>query len=222
MTEPLEFDNIYEKRFNERVVERKRRIWQVLCNHFFQKYVNASDTVLDLGAGQCEFINNINCARRIAVELNPKVHEYARDDVQVYITTITDLKEIDSESVNVAFASNIFEHLPDKESLIASLREVERVLVTGGRLLILQPNIRLFGGRYWDFIDHFLPLTDLTLVEALRITNLETVEVRRRFLPYTYLGRIPQYPFLVRLYLMMPFVHWIFGKQSWIVGLKPK
>lgn len=221
MPESLELDNIYEKRFDDRGVERKNRIWQVLCRHFFQKYVQSSDTVLDLGAGQCEFINNIRCAQRIAVDLNPDVHEYAGKDVQIYITSITDLNEIDKESVNVVFASNIFEHLPDKASLIDSLKEVERVLQKGGRLLILQPNISLLGGQYWDFIDHLLPLTDRALVEALRLTNLETVEVRRRFLPYTTLGKIPQHPFLVRLYLRLPFLHWILGKQSWVVGRKP-
>lgn len=220
MTQQLDIENIYEKRFDERVIKRKQRIWQVLCRHYFQRYVNHADTVLDLGAGQCEFINNIDCERRIAVELNPKVRDYAGEDVQVYITSITDLTPVESESVHVVFASNIFEHLPEKEALMVSLREVARVLRSGGKLLILQPNIRLLGGKYWDFIDHVLPITDRTITEALDLVNMNILQVRRRFLPYTYLGTLPQHPYLVRLYLMLPILQWLFGKQSWIVAEK--
>ncbi len=212
--------DIYEKRFDKQTATRKDKVWKVLCRDFFQKYVQPTDTVLDIGAGQCEFINNIECQERVAVDLNPMIHDYARDDVQVFLTTITDLTEIEDETIDVVFASNIFEHLPDKTTFVKSLREIHRVLRRNGHLLILQPNIRVLGGKYWDFLDHSLPLTDLTLVEALNLTDFKVLEVRRRFLPYTSLGRIPSYPWLVQLYLLMPFFHALFGKQAWVVGEK--
>ncbi|MEI8375179.1 MAG: hypothetical protein WCJ35_20355 [Planctomycetota bacterium] len=33
--------------------------------HFFQQWVSADDTVLDLGCGYGEFLNHLRCARRI-------------------------------------------------------------------------------------------------------------------------------------------------------------
>jgi SAM-dependent methyltransferase len=124
------------------------------------------------------------------------------------------------DMVDVAFASNFFEHLPDKQDLLATLAEIRRVLRPGGRCLILQPNIRHVGGAYWDFLDHHLPLTERSLVEALELVGLKPVEVRSRFLPFTSKSGLPQQPFLVWLYLRRLLAHRVLGRQSWIVAVK--
>lgn len=222
MNEPFNISKLYRKRFaGFGVHTRKYDVWRVLCRYFFQRYVKPTDTVLDLGAGYCEFLNNIECGHRIAVDLNPEIETYAVQGTRILQTSCTDLSEVESSTVDVVFASNIFEHLPDKAAFFQSLHEIRRVLRAGGRLLILQPNIRILGGKYWDFVDHHLPLTDRTLVEALGLLGLEIAEVRPRFLPYTTKSRLPQHPIFVRLYLMFPILHHILGGQAWVVGVKP-
>jgi SAM-dependent methyltransferase len=183
--------------------------------------VRPADCVLDLGAGYCEFINAIQCARKIAVDLNEETAAYAGPGVAVVHAPSTDLRAIAAGSVDVVFASNFFEHLPSKADFLTTLHEIRRVLAAGGRLLILQPNIRFLPGEYWDFLDHHIPLTDRTLVEALELVGLEVVEVRARFLPYTTKSRLPQWPWLVRLYLRLPPAQWLFGRQAWVVARKP-
>jgi SAM-dependent methyltransferase len=123
-------------------------------------------------------------------------------------------------SVDIVFCSNVFEHLPDKQTFLATLVEIRTVLRAGGRLLVLQPNIRLTGGAYWDFVDHHLPLTDRTLVEACESLGFEIVEVIPRFLPYTTRSRLPQAPWLVRLYLAVRPAWWLLGQQTWFVARK--
>src|SRR5262249_10270216 len=125
------------------------------------------------------------------------------------------------DSVDVVFCSNFFEHLPDKRTFLATLAEIRRVLRPGGRLLVLQPNIRFVGAAYWDFVDHHLPLTDRTLVEACESLNFEVVEVIPRFLPYTTRSALPQSPWLVRLYLAIRPAWLILGRQTWAVLRKP-
>jgi len=98
--------------------------------------------------------------------------------------------------IDVVFASNFFEHLLTKRGLLRTLAEVRRVLRPGGRLLILQPNIRDAGGAYWDFFDHHLPLTERSLVEALELAGLKPIEVRRRFLSFTSKSDPPSAPVL--------------------------
>ena len=212
---------LYQSRFSALEQARKRELWRVLCTNFFQHYIRPEDTVLDLGAGFCEFINNIRCSRKFAVDLNPDTRRYAASDVTVISARSSDLGVLADNSVDVVFASNFFEHLPDKEEFLATLRELRRVLrAQGGRLLILQPNIRLLDGAYWDFLDHHVPLTERTLIEALQVVGLTPVEVRTRFLPYTTKSRLPQYAWVVRAYLLLRPLQWLFGKQTWMVAVK--
>src|SRR4051812_47834649 len=67
---------LYRNRFSSES-EQRQQLWQVLCGSFFQRWVPEDAVVLDLAAGQCEFINNIRAGRRIAVDLNPDVAVHA-------------------------------------------------------------------------------------------------------------------------------------------------
>lgn len=217
----LHLARMYSERFNTNEQRTKQNIWKVLCSDFFQRYVRPSDTVLDVGAGYCEFINNIVCASKIALDLSEDTERYAAPGVRVVRCMSNTMVDIADASVDVAFASNFFEHMPSKAVFFETLLEIRRVLRPSGRLLILQPNIRFVGGEYWDFLDHHIPLTERTLVEALLAAQMRPVEVVPRFLPYTTKSRIPQHPALVRLYLRVPIVHRVLGKQAWVVAVKP-
>ena len=213
---------LYHERFSEGDRTRKQELWRILCGAFFQRYVEPDDVVLDLGAGYCEFINHIRCRTKYAVDLNPDTKSSASPDVNVLSTMSSRLDMLEDGSVDVVFASNFFEHLPDKQEFLATLGELRRILRPGtGRLLILQPNIRLLNGAYWDFLDHHLALTDRTLVEAVRMVGLEPVEMRVRFLPYTTKSRFPQHALLVRAYLFLRPLQWLFGRQTWMVAVNP-
>jgi SAM-dependent methyltransferase len=216
MTDPV--TDIYRARFPERDAERRRAVWRVLCASVFQRYVRPADTVLDLAAGFCQFINTIQCGRKIAVDLNEDVRAHAAAGVEVVIAASTAMSAVASSSVDVVFVSNFFEHLPSTESLLGTLAEIKRVLRPGGRLLVLQPNIRLVGGAYWDFVDHHLALTEKTLAEAFALSGLRLRETRTRFLPYTMVGKMPAHPLLVWVYLMVPPAQWLMGKQSFLVA----
>jgi SAM-dependent methyltransferase len=212
---------LYDQRFSAAERTAKARLWAVLCKDFLQRYVAAGDAVLDLGAGFCEFINHIGAARKFALDVGEQVRRHAAADVQVHIGPVHELGWLADGTVDVVFASNLFEHLPSKDLLLTTLAEVHRVLRSGGRLLVLMPNIRFAYREYWDFLDHHLPLSDRSIVEALQLTGFAVREVRPRFLPYTTKSAAPQWPWLVRLYLRCPPLHRVFGKQMFVVGAKP-
>lgn len=218
--EPSALESLYEARFSERDRRFKRALWEILCRDAFQRYVRASDTVLDLGAGSCEFINSIRCARKIAVDLNPRTADFA-EGAEVVRASSTDLHPIADATVDVVFCSNFLEHLPDKEAVLQTLRECRRILREGGTAIFLQPNIRYLGGKYWDYFDHHTPLTHLSLAEGLELCGFEVERVVPRFLPYTVKQRVPRWPGLVRLYLRLPFLWRLFGRQMLLVARRP-
>jgi SAM-dependent methyltransferase len=220
MTQGSQLEKIYRERFDDGARRRKARVWGVLCRHFFQRYVRPDDTVLDLGAGHCEFVNSIECRERIAVDGNPDLARFAAPGVRAVVATSSHLEGFEDASVDVVFCSNFLEHLADKTEVLSLLADCHRVLRPGGRLLVLQPNIRVVKGRYWDFFDHHVPLTERSLKEAFVLVGLEVLEARARFLPYTTVSALPQHPVLVRLYLLCPPVHRLLGGQAWVVGVK--
>lgn len=216
----MELQKLYRHRFDPEDLPAKARIWRTLCDHFFARYVRATDTVVDVGAGYCEFINHVPGARKIAIDLNPDVKRYAKPGVEILNEPCTKLASLDCGMADVVFMSNFLEHLPSKSAVFDTLAEAKRILKPGGRLMILQPNIRFLPGEYWDFFDHHTPLTDRSLAEALENLDMRIDVLIPRFLPYTTKGRLPQGAFFVRLYLMVPLVWRVLGKQAFIVASK--
>ncbi|HEV8573400.1 MAG TPA: class I SAM-dependent methyltransferase, partial [Dehalococcoidia bacterium] len=152
--------------------------------------------------------------------LSEDTQKAAAEDVTVILTAATDLSGFEASTVDAVFAGNLFEHLRTKEELMTVLREIHRVLKPGGRLLVLQPNIRYAYREYWDYLDHLLPLSHLSLGEALSMIGFTVKEMRPRFVPYSVKSQLPQSALLLRLYLAAGPLHLLFGKQMFLLAEK--
>lgn len=213
-----DLEQIYRTRFAGKS-EYRQRTWAELCS-FFSRWIQSDFTVLDLGCGYCEFINNVRCSQKLAMDLNPDAERLASSEVSVLKQDCSVAWSVPPQSLDVVFTSNFFEHLPTKYALEQTLLEAYKALRPGGRLIAIGPNIKHLPGAYWDFFDHYLPLTELSLIEVLRKCDFEVVFCRDRFLPFTMSdGR--EYPtWMLRLYLKMPFAWPFFGKQFLVVARK--
>ena len=210
---------IYHNRFRNK---NKNNIWEILCKYYFQKFIPTDSVVCDVGAGKCEFINNINCKKKIAYDLNQDTNMFANKDVIVVNKDFDNIKEIDHKDINIFFLSNFLEHLNSKESIIELFRQFsiihENVKSKNKKIIILQPNIKYVGAAYWDFIDHKLPLTEKAIIEVGEMFGYKCEYMLKKFLPYTTKSKFPQFSFLIYLYIkLLPFSGFIFGKQSFIV-----
>jgi SAM-dependent methyltransferase len=215
----IDLKKLYEKRF-EGKIRQKNDIWKILCKNFFQKYIKQNDVVIDVGAGYCEFINNIRCAKKYAVDLNAETKDFAAPDVKVYHSPSTKLSSVIRCQPDIVFMSNLLEHHASKDDVLKTLSEIHKIMNIGGKLLILQPNIRYLYKHYWDFFDHHIPLSDKSLVEALASEGFSIEQILPKFLPYTTKSRVPKMPFLIKLYLKLPIIWKIFGRQMFIVAKK--
>ena len=214
--------SIYKTRFDPEGLRKKIEIWRVLAKHWFPKFIAADSVTLDIGAGACGFINTIASKEKTVIDHNPDVEQFASEDVRCIVDELDQgLKLIPADSIDTAMASNVFEHLPNKDYLFVCLAQIYRVLRPGGKLIVMQPNFRAVKERFYDFSDHYLPLTEKGMVEALMSNGFRIEYVKARFLPYTTKSRYPKWPWLVRLYLLFPIAHRFMGGQMFIVGSKP-
>jgi SAM-dependent methyltransferase len=213
-----QLEAFYERRFTPDV-QFRQEMWQVLCQEFFQAYVRPDSSIVEIAAGYCEFINNIKAARKVAVDLNPSTREFAASGIQVITASSTDLSPLESNSLDYAFMSNFLEHLT-REDIVRTLQEVHRILKPGGKLLILQPNVRFCARDYWMFFDHITPVDDRALAEVLETSGYNLDECIVRFLPYITKSRLPKSLAMLKLYLRLRPAWRIFGQQSFIVASK--
>ncbi|HEY9772486.1 MAG TPA: class I SAM-dependent methyltransferase [Planktothrix sp.] len=215
----LDVQAVYRNRFAT-TSGRRARVWRVLTSEFFQQWVSPQHSVLDFGAGYCDFINNIRAGKKMALDLNPSVIDSANRDVECVVQDLLQEWQLPSQSVDVAFSSNFLEHLPSKDGVLHCLSEAHRVLRRGGRLVLLGPNIRFCNQEYWNFFDHHLPLSDKSVEEALILSGFEPSVVIDRFLPFTMQNNAPSHPAIVSAYLRLRPAWKIFGKQFLLVATR--
>jgi SAM-dependent methyltransferase len=212
-------EKIYSVRFSGLEAYRNN-VWTVLVNQFFSRWISPEDSVLDLGCGYCEFINNVSAAQKFAMDLNPSARERVSRATRLIEQDCSAPWPLPDDSLDIVFSSNFFEHLPSKAALQATLVEAYRCLKPGGHLIAIGPNVKLLSGAYWDFFDHHLPLTELSLSEGLVMAGYKIDRVLARFLPYTMSQGFRPPIWALRLYLKIPFVWKLFGRQFLVVGKK--
>ena len=210
---------IYEQRFSGHEQYRVN-VWKILISKFFSKWIGSDDHILDLGCGYGEFINQVDVAMRHGMDLNPKTKEMLDDNINFHQQDCSQPWDIKPNSLDLVFTSNFFEHLPNKESLDLTMTEIRRALKPGGRMIAMGPNINVLKGKYWDFWDHHVALSDASLSELFEIHNFRIDYSLAKFLPYN-MVRVKQRPlFLLSLYLKLPLAWFFLGKQFLIVARK--
>lgn len=208
-------DNYYASRY---VPDPSRSVvWKEIVKHH-KKFIPADATVLDLGAGYCDFINNVEAKRKIAVDLSPDFSAFAAEGVETIQSSAWDYVGVASDSVDVVHASNLLEHLDDSE-LEKTMSEIKRVLKNGGQLILMQPNYYYTYKNYFDDPTHKKVFSHSAL-QAFLISHGFSIELMMpKFLPFSLRSRpgfIPLQSWMVRAYIASPWKP--MGGQMLFVG----
>ncbi len=219
MTESDSLSEQYQRRFSDNEAYRDA-VWQRIIHRRLQAWVGENQIVLDLGCGWGEFSRNIQAAQCYAMDMNPDSAQFLGAGVEFLGQDCSTPWPLEDNSLDVVFSSNFLEHLSAKADLQRTIDEANRCLKPGGRIILLGPNLRFVGGEYWDFWDHHIPLTDRSVVELLSLSGFEGETAIARFLPYSMSAGSNPPLMLVDIYLRLPFLWPLFGKQFLVIARK--
>ena len=192
-------------------------VWRALWRFHFSRLIGNDDCVLDLGCGYGSFINHVVARRRIALDSWANFPSYLAPEVEAFVGDVTELEFLPDRGVDFAFASNLFEHVP--QSVFARVLDALRgKLSNRGILSIMQPNYRYAFREYFDDYTHVAVYSHISLTDFLTANGYEVLSVAPRFLPLTVKSRLPVSPWLIRAYLASPIK--LFGKQM-LITAKP-
>lgn len=200
------YDAYFKTRFG--FDPRRDMVWKEVVRWIQKKYIPPDARVLDVGAGYCNFINNVTARERHAVDVFTRFHEFAAPGVTTHLASCTSMEFLDEDQFDVAFASNLVEHLT-RPDFIRFLREIRRVVKRNGLLILMQPNFKYCSTTYFDDYTHIQIFTDASLFDFLEAYGFTVTGNYPKFMPVnmksTLRLNLPALPLLVRSYLAMPF-----------------
>lgn len=192
----------YESRF--KFDPKRRTVWKEIVR-FLGEYVPENGTVVNLGAGYCDFINQVKARRKVAVDLSEESEQYCHPDVEFFRASVLNLSFLEDGSADVVHASNLLEHFDDRE-LETIISEIRRILKRNGLLILIQPNFRLAYRHYFDDYTHKKVWSHVSLRDFLTANSFKALLDHPRFLPFSMKssGMMPIIPLLVRAYIHLP------------------
>jgi ubiquinone/menaquinone biosynthesis C-methylase UbiE len=214
----MNYDRIYEYRFRGVDQTKKLSAWKIIAEFIYEK-LGKPASILDPAAGNCEFVNQVPCGERWAVDMNVQTQKAAASNVKVIIgNNLT--ANLPTNYFEAVYISNFLEHLHTQQEVAGFLERMYDVLKPGGKICIMGPNFKYCAKEYFDFADHTVILSELGVAEHLYGAGFYIKEVHPKFLPLSFRGKIPVTGFLVKMYFKLPFAWNFMGKQFLVIGQK--
>jgi SAM-dependent methyltransferase len=149
----------------------------------FREFVTPNDTVLDFGCGGGYVLKNLDCRRRLGVEVNPSAREQARlQGVEVFES----LEQVPEQIIDVAISNHALEHARSPYDVLTNLR---RTLKNTARIVFVVPHD--CAGQTWqanDMNGHLYTWNRMTLGNLFVSAGyaVERVEAMRHCWPTCY------------------------------------
>ena len=212
--------NAYTNTVSGKVDQTRRDdVWGAIAPVIYE-WLGRPDRVLDPAAGRCEFLNAVPAPERWGVDAVKYEEAVPDGELRLLVSDVMKADLPDSYFDGV-FVSNFLEHLRDPDEIGAFLGKMWDCMISGGRIAVIGPNFRYTAREYFDFADHRVILTEESTAEHLYAAGFKISKIYPRFLPYSFGGRLPTHPALVRVYLRTRFAWPLLGKQFLIIAERP-
>lgn len=210
---------IYQYRFKQVDLKKKEEVWVEIAR-WIEKSMNYPNIILDPAAGNFEFLRNISSSEKWAVDLQLSQHGKSDPKLKFIQGNIFEV-DLPEKYFDGAFISNFLEHLNNPEEIQKLLTKIYKSLKPGGLIVVMGPNFKYCAKDYYDCADHRLSLSHIAVEEHLFSVGFEIHRSISRFLPYSFRSfLLPTSAWLVKIYLRIPFVWKLLGKQFLVFGRK--
>ena len=189
--------NYFETRYKPH--PDRTRVWQAICE-YLQPFIAPTSVVLDIGAGYCDFINQIEARAKYAADTNAAVSRWCAPGVQFLESTPIEAIHLPDRSIDVVMMSNLLEHLGPQQCS-ALFDRIEKLLSVTGKVIVIQPNYFYCYRSYWDDFTHVRAFSHVSLSDFLVSRSYRILRLERRFLPFSFESHLPKSYWLTKLYL---------------------
>jgi SAM-dependent methyltransferase len=212
----LDYSRLYEFRFKGVDQDARQSVWNEIANFLWIR-MGRPKRVLDPAGGRGEFVNAVPAEERWLVDVVDYPERRTDSNVRIVIGDLFDI-DLPHHYFDAVFASNLLEHFHSPEEIATFLERMRETLAPGGVLALMGPNFKYCARDYFDCADHLLALTHISVQELLFAAGYSVTEVVPRFLPFSFRSRLPAWPAFTRLYLRMPLLWRLQGKQFLILA----
>jgi len=220
LTGGIDYGRLYEFRFREVDQAARERAWREITPWLYRA-LGEPRRILDPAAGRGEFIRVVPAEERWLIDQVDQRTDGWDTALKVIIGDARTV-ELPADYFDGILVSNLLEHFASQEDVGTFLGRMHTCLQPGGRIAVLGPNFRYCMKEYFDCADHTLALTHLSASEHLYAAGFEVERIIPRFLPYSFRGRTPRAPSLVRAYLRFPPAWRLMGRQFLLIGRVPE
>jgi SAM-dependent methyltransferase len=171
--------------------------WQASIGEFggwanqtkFLKYISADSKVLDFGCGGGFLLKNLNCSKKVGIEVNPSAAEVARKNgIEVFAS----LEDVPDEYVNVIISNNALEHTLQP---LEELKLLYKKLARGGKIIFVVPCESItYSYKPNDINHHLFSWSPMCIGNLFEEAGFSVIESK----PYMHKWP-PRYRFIARL-----------------------
>lgn len=168
----------------------------------YERHIDKNDVVIDFGCGGGFLLNNIDCNKKIGIEINPYAAKNAKElGIEVY----NKIEDISDEIADIIISNHALEHVHRPLDTLISLR---KKLKKGGKIVFTVPCEGLSNpykpGDINRHIYTWSPMNLGNLFDEAGFSVEKSVPYRHMWLPRgylygRYLGR-PLFDFLCKIY----------------------
>jgi SAM-dependent methyltransferase len=140
----------------------------------FSSFLTINDTVLEFGCGGGYLLKNVQCKKKIGIEINPVARKNAEE---FGLTVFGDIADVPDNFADIVISNHVLEHV---DNPLNTLVDLYNKIKYNGKLVFVVPHEKAFHD--WvpsDINQHLYTWNPMTLGNLFQKAGYKTIAVER-------------------------------------------